>query len=307
MEELWVLLLAVAWDLALGEPPAPVHPVVWMGRIIGLLERWAPSGRAPALAYGAAVTILLTAAFAGGAALLLGYLRGLSALAYVLVGAYLFKSSFSFRELWRAGARMRESLSRKGLASARQEVRALVSRDPESLDEPHLVSATVESLAENLTDSIVAPALFFLLFGVPGALAYRAVNTLDAMIGYRGRYEYLGKVAARLDDLLNYLPARLAALSVVAGAWPARQDVGGAWRIMRRDGGRTESPNAGWTMAAAAGALGLQLEKIGHYRLGEAVSPVSAAKIGSMLAILGWAASIWLVACAGLEVTLAAT
>lgn len=307
MEELWVLLLAVAWDLALGEPPAAVHPVVWMGRTAGFLVKWAPSGRVAALAYGMGMTILMVAVFAGAAALLLSYLRALSPPAYVLAGAYLLKSSFSLRELWRAGARMRDVLSRKALVSARMEVRALVSRDAESLDEPHLVSATVESLAENLTDSLVAPTLFFLLLGVPGALAYRVVNTLDAMIGYRGRYEYLGKAAARLDDLLNYVPARLAALALVAGALPARQDARGAWHIMRRDGGRTESPNAGWTMAAAAGALGLQLEKTGHYRLGEPHSHLSAARIGSMLAVLAWAASIWLLACAGLEVTLAAT
>lgn len=242
---------------------------------------------------------MVTAAFGLGAFFLLAYLRQASPPAYVLVGAYLLKSSFSFRELYRAGARMRESLSQKSLVDARQEVRALVSRDAEALDEPHLVSATVESLAENLTDSLVAPTFYFLLLGVPGALAYRAVNTLDAMIGYRGRYEHLGKIAARLDDVLNYVPARLAALMVVAGALPARQDARGAMRIMRRDGGSTESPNAGWTMAAAAGALGLQLEKIGHYRLGEARSPLSAANIGGMLAILAWAATFWLVYCAG--------
>lgn len=307
MEEFGVLLLAIAWDLLLGEPPVLLHPVVWMGKAISLLERWAPAERADALAYGGAIALLVTVVFGGGAFLLLGYLRGASPPAYVLVGAYLLKSSFSLRELYRAGARMRESLSKKALASARQEVRALVSREAESLDEPHLVSATVESLAENLTDSLVAPTLYFLVLGVPGALGYRAINTLDAMIGYKGRYEYLGKVAARLDDLLNWVPARLAALLVVAGAFPAGQDARRAWQIMRRDGGRTESPNAGWTMAAAAGALGLQLEKIGHYRLGDPYSPFSVAKIDSMLAILGWGAAFWLLACAGVEVALAAT
>lgn len=302
-----MLLVAVAWDLALGEPPAVLHPVVWMGKVTGLLERWAPADGAPALAFGAAMTLLLASAFGVGAALALEYLRGFSLVAYVVVGAYLLKSSFSLRELWRAGSRMKNALSQKGLAAARKEVRALVSRDSSSLDEPHLVSATVESLAENLTDSLVTPTLFFLLLGAPGALAYRAVNTLDAMIGYRGRYEYLGKFAARLDDLLNFVPARLAGLLVVAGSLLAREDAAGALRIMRRDGGLTESPNAGWTMAAAAGALGLQLEKAGHYRLGEARSALSVAKIGSMLAILGWSSFLWLTLCIGLEAAIAAS
>ncbi|MDO8691268.1 MAG: adenosylcobinamide-phosphate synthase CbiB, partial [Dehalococcoidia bacterium] len=251
MENLAVLLLAVAWDLALGEPPAPLHPVVWMGKAISLLEAWAPEERIESLVYGAAMTLLITVAFGSGAFLLMDYLHNVSPIAYVLVGAYLLKSSFSLRELYRAGARMRKALTQTSLAGARQEVKALVSREAGSLDEPHLVSATVESLAENITDSLVSPLLFFLLLGAPGAVAYRAVNTLDAMIGYRGRYEYLGKVAARLDDLLNYIPARLAALAVVAGAFLSRQDAPASWRIMRRDGGCTESPNAGWTMAAA--------------------------------------------------------
>lgn len=305
MEHLALLLLAVAWDLVLGEPPPALHPVVWMGKAMSLLETWAPEDRAGAVVYGAVVTLLVTVVFGGGAFVVLSLLRSVSLVGYVLVGAYLLKSSFSLRELYRAGDRMRKSLSQGTLVSAREEVRALVSRDAGFLDEPHLVSATVESLSENITDSLVAPLLFFLVLGVPGAMAYRAVNTLDAMIGYRGRYEYLGKVAARLDDLLNYIPARMAALAVVAGAFAARQDGRAAWRIMRRDGGRTESPNAGWTMAAAAGALGLQLEKIGHYRLGDGISALSRDKIGAMLSVLGWTAAVWLACCIVLEAAVA--
>lgn len=301
MEGLALLLFAVAWDLALGEPPAPLHPVVWMGKVVSFLEKRAPEGRVDAFVYGGAMTLSVAGAFGIGSLLLLDYLRHVSTPAFVIVGAYLLKSSFSLRELYWAGVRMRASLSQKTLVAARQEVRALVSRDAEFLEEPQLVSATIESLAENITDSLVAPLAFFLVLGVPGALAYRVVNTMDAMVGYRGRYEYLGKVAARLDDLLNYVPARLAAVAVVAGALPARQNAGRAWHIMWRDGGRTASPNAGWTMAAAAGALGLQLEKIGHYRLGDASEPLVAAKISSMLTILAWSAAVWLMAAALVE------
>jgi adenosylcobinamide-phosphate synthase len=128
---------------------------------------------------------------------------------------------------------------------------------------------------------VVAPLLFFACFGVPGALAYRAVNTLDAMIGYHGRYEYLGKASARLDDLLNLVPARLtAALLLVAGALLGH-DVRRGWRILRRDGGRTESPNAGRPMAAMAGLLGVRLEKQGHYRLGDPLHAVGARTIAA--------------------------
>lgn len=306
MEYLAVLLLAIAWDLGLGEPPAALHPVVWMGKVIGILEAWCPTQKTAALAYGTLMTLLVVVSFAGGGLLLLSWLREASLVLYIVVAAYLLKSSFSLRGLYQAGARMRDSLSQKGLVAARDDVRALVSRDAGSLDEPHLVSATVESLSENITDSLVAPVLFFVAFGIPGALAYRAVNTLDAMVGYRGRYEYLGKFAARLDDVLNLVPARLAALAVVAGAFLARANVRDAWRMMCRDGGKTESPNAGWTMAAAAGALGLQLEKIGHYRLGESVSALAVDRISMMLSILAWSAALWLTVCLAVEALVAA-
>jgi adenosylcobinamide-phosphate synthase len=154
---------------------------------------------------------------------------------------------------------------------------SLCSRDPAALDAGQLAAAATESLAENASDSFVAPLFYYALLGVPGAIGYRAVNTLDAMIGYRGRYEYLGKAAARLDDVLNWIPARItAALLVVAGALTGR-DAAGGWRVLRRDGGRTASPNAGRPMAAMAGLLGVALDKPGHYRLGDGPAPTAAA------------------------------
>ena len=129
-------------------------------------------------------------------------------------------------------------------------------------------SAAIESVAENLSDAFVAPLFYFAVAGVFGALAYRAVNTLDAMVGYHGRYEYIGRVAARLDDLVNLVPARLTAAFLVAVAFliggSGLRALRGAWR----DHFRTESPNAGWPMAAMAGALGVELHKVDHYRLG---------------------------------------
>jgi len=136
------------------------------------------------------------------------------------------------------------------------------------------VSATVESVAENLTDSVLAPVCFYLAFGLAGAAIYRAINTADAMIGYRdGVLEHFGKVAARLDDVLNLVPARLAGIAIVlASSVDGRGS--GAWRILLRDRGRTASPNAGWPMAAMAGALRVSLAKRATYRLGDGALPV---------------------------------
>ena len=144
----------------------------------------------------------------------------------------------------------------------------LVRYVAERLDEAQLASAAIESLAENLSDSVVAPGLFYLIGGLPGAYAYRAANTLDAMIGYHGDYEQLGKVAARVDDLLNLVPARLSALLLLGAAGFGLGNGAWAWRTLWRDHGQTASPNAGWPMSAAAGALGRRLEKIDHYILG---------------------------------------
>ncbi len=200
---------------------------------------------------------------------------------------------------------MRGHLVARDLEGARRQVAwHLVSRDTTGLDQDAVASAAVESLAENLTDGVVAPLCFYvvgtLLGGGAGGLAlvwaYRAVNTADAMIGYRrDELEYLGRATARTDDVANYAPARLAAAALVAGAWLARESAAGAACVLRRDGRRTESPNAGLTMAAMAGALGVTLEKRGHYRLGAGPPPDPAA-IDRAMRVARWAAAV----CVGL-------
>jgi adenosylcobinamide-phosphate synthase len=256
-----VLLLALALDWLAGEPPAALHPVVWLGRLISLLEQRAPRDNPPAeLLYGAGMAVVCAGA-AAAPALLIPMPR--------IVEAALLKTMFSWRALHQAGERVRQPLEQSDLDGARAGLRWLVSRDTAQLDEALVAAAAIESLAENASDSVVAPLLTYALFGLPGACAYRAINTLDAMVGYRERYEYLGKVPARLDDLLNLAPARLTGLLIVAGAGLCGADARQAWQVMRRDHAATDSPNAGYPMAAIAGALGVRLEKAGHYCLNE--------------------------------------
>lgn len=276
---LMALLAALAWDRLLGEPPARVHPVVWMGRAIDLARRSAPQ-RQPGLqlAWGAAVALLVPAAAAAAGWLVLAALGARPVLRF-LAEAYLLKSVFALRALGEAAEGVRAPLVAGDLAAARLGLRSLCSRDPAALDAELVAAAAVESVAENASDSFVAPLLWYVVLGLPGALFYRAVNTLDAMIGYRGPYEYLGKAAARLDDLLNLVPARLTALLLLAaGRWEGR-DVRRAGAVRARDARRTASPNAGHPMATMAGLLGVALEKPGAYRLGDAQRPVSAATI----------------------------
>ena len=278
------LLLALLVDLALGEPPNRLHPTVWMGKTVALAERIAPGTQsAPALqlAAGAVMAVVIPAAWGAAAwAVSFGLLQ-LHPLAYLLVVAVFLKTTFSVRMLHRVAADIGRILSSGDVAEARRQMSALVSRDTSQLTIGQMAAGAIESVAENITDSIVGPLLAFALFGLTGAVAYRAINTLDSMVGYHGRYEYLGKASARLDDVINLVPARLAALMLwLATVVMPGMAAGQAWRIMLAHRGRTESPNAGWTMAAMAGGLRVTLEKIGHYRLGEPAPEPLPAHIG---------------------------
>jgi adenosylcobinamide-phosphate synthase len=269
------LLGAAALDLLVGEPPAQAHPVVWLGRAISLAERTAPrGGHARQLTWGAVLAggLPLVAALVSGVA---GRVCRRCGPAGVLAEAAMLKPAFALGALVGAGGIVRRALDLGDLARAREELRSLVSRDTGSLDGGLVAAAAIESLAENLTDSVLAPWLAYVAFGLPGAYAYRAVNTLDSMIGYHGRYEYLGKAAARLDDLLNCLPARVGAVLLAAAAPAGLGSCTRALRTALRDAQRTASPNAGWTMAAMAGALGVRLEKVGAYALGDGRIPDS--------------------------------
>jgi len=274
-----------------------------MGKLTSWLERLAPRQSPLAqLIYGVGVVLVGVTLFALPAYFLLLYLRQSSSIAYVIVAALLLKSTFSVGELNKVASKIKELLMADDLGGARSQMRSLVSREVGGLGKPLMVSATVESVAENTCDSFVAPLSLFLLFGVPGAIAYRVSNTLDAMIGYHGKYEYLGKFAARLDDLLNFLPARITGLLIVASAFLAGKEPLAAWRTVLRDHGKTQSPNAGWPMASAAGALGVQLEKTGHYSLGSAKYPLLPETISGSLKLMWISVVLWFSICLSIEV-----
>ncbi len=251
MDTLAVFVLALLWDLLLGEPPALLHPVVWFGKLAGLIDsRY--KRRSPELDFlaGMAAAVLVIA---------FAFLLSISPffapypLNYALA-VYLLKSSFAIRSLHEHIARtITDDIEEK-----RKAVSMIVSRDVRELDEPHLNSASIESLAENLNDSVVAPLFYFLPFGLPGALVYRAVNTLDAMLGYRNeRYEYFGKFSARLDDVLNFVPARLTVLLYLP--------LGGR-KVFRYYRLARFKINSDKPIAAMSAVLGVRLEKPGVYR-----------------------------------------
>ncbi|MBI2324743.1 MAG: cobalamin biosynthesis protein CobD [Chloroflexi bacterium] len=255
---------AVALDLALGEPPSVVHPVVHIGRAIATLDAYAPRTGTQARAAGAMVAF--------GPAALAAAASVLARPSFIRI--WLLKSTFALRELLAAAGRVEDALRDGGIGSARAAVSEMVSRPVTDLDERLVASAAIESLAENLCDSYVAPLFWYGLAGLPGAAIYRAVNTADAMVGYRdARHRDVGLVAARTDDLLSFVPARITALALAAAAPIVGGSPTTALRIVLRDARATASPNSGWPMAAAAGALGLGLEKVGYHRLGDGRDP----------------------------------
>jgi adenosylcobinamide-phosphate synthase len=293
-------LLALALDLLLGDPPNRFHPTVAMGSFIFWIERQAPKeGRVRQFLFGAIMVSLGALLAALFALLVIWAISRLPFLVLLAVQVVLLKMTFSIRRMRRVACEIVSALRSGELDEARQLVSFhLVSRNTRQLETGHLASATIESLTESLTDSFVSPLFMYLLGGLPLAWAYRFVNTADSILGYRDeRREYLGKFAARLDDVLNYIPARIAGLVVVLAASLANGSMRGAWRTMLHQHGRTASPASGWTMSAAAGALGVTLEKIDHYRLEGGDRQPAVVDILSARRLVSAAALLWALSC----------
>ncbi len=277
-----ILGLALALDLAFREFPGWAHPVVWMGKLVSSLERFGPSGggKVSAFVWGAVMAILVPALFAGLAWLAATGLRELGPIPYLLGGAVMLSTTFAVSGLARAARSVQTAMEEGNMGQARQELRSLVSRDANSLDRSLVSAAAIESVAENTTDSYIGPWMAFAVFGLPGAFAYRAINTLDSMIGYRVQYEYLGKASAKLDDFINLAPARLSAGLILTAGILYRLPVSSGCRWAWAGRRLTESPNAGWTIGAMSGLLGVTLEKAGHYRIGEGLEEPCPRQIG---------------------------
>lgn len=335
MNSIGTALLAYFFDHALGDPPNRWHPVAWQGQLLAWAEsrirKWGTKNQktkskgrepgfelqcleqGPAQPQNAAAVDLVW--FAGGAGALAvgmaasaGTLWGVERmtlqlpwLSRLLIEALLLKLALSARGLDRAAGEVEAALRRGDLSEARRLLGwHLVSRDTSDLSAEEVVGAAVESVAENLTDAFVAPLCAYVAGGLPAVWAYRFCQTADSMWGYHDpAHEWLGKSAARLDDALNWLPARLAAALLIASAALCGEDARQAWRTRRTQANRTASPNAGQTMAAMAGALGVTLTKRGHYTLAGGDQPVTpdtlrrarrvvrtAAILGAMMATL---------------------
>lgn len=269
---LLVLTVALLLDLLIGDPPNKYHPVAWMGSMIASLQKHTLKENKPVVQffYGGFI-IIFGVLLVGGLGLgIEQLLQGLASPYKWLIGGLVLKTMFSLHDLVKAANQVQAALEDEDLPEARRLVSwHLVSRDTSLLNKPQITAAAIESVAENTSDSVIAPLFYYLFLGLPGALVYRFANTADAMLGYRdAKREWLGKIPARFDDLLNLVPARLTAFLFIGVSCFSGVSVKNAAAIWARDRYKTASPNAGHPMSAAAGALGVELEKVSHYRLG---------------------------------------
>lgn len=301
-------LAAFGLDCAVGDPRSKYHPVVLVGNAIAFLDKClrdnAQSPLRQMRAGGVLVALVLCGVYVLAEALL-------AAAAFVderltwLLSALLLYATISPRSLAEAGLEIRSYLLGGNLAEARRKVGWIVGRDTDQLSVPEITRATVETIAENIVDGVVSPLFFFCLGGAPLAVLYRAVNTMDSMLGYKNdKYLYFGRVAARTDDVCNYVPARLTALLLIVAAFLLRFDWRGALRMIRRDAAKHPSPNSGFTEAGVAGALGVQLGGLNYYfgqpslraRMGDATRALEPEDIARAVWLMYGATGLFLLA-----------
>jgi len=269
-EEFTVLTLALVFDIIFGDPQVSYHPVALIGKMIAAWEGILYKGEWPPFLQRVGGFILVFVSILPvvvGSYLLLKGIKILNYACYLLLSAAFLWGTFSLKSLGNAASEILNLLSQKDYDRARKSLSLIVGRDTEHLKEKEIVRATVETVAENISDGIIAPLFYFLLGGVPLAWSYRVLNTLDSMVGYRNeRYLYFGWCAARLDDLANFLPARLTAAFIIAAAFFWKKDWQNAIKTVLRDARNHPSPNSGYPEAAVAGALGVQLGGLNYYQ-----------------------------------------
>jgi adenosylcobinamide-phosphate synthase len=261
-ENIIILILALMLDFMIGDPYWFYHPVRIMGKFISFEEKLIRKHfKGKKMETLAGVALLLdTALFTAGITwFILSISKSINPSLGFGAKVFLTYTTLSIRSLHFEGIQVKDELA-KSLERGRKRVSNIVGRDTENLSEEEVVKATIETIAENTTDGVISPMFYILLLGPIGAMVFKAVSTLDSMVGYRNeKYEYIGKASAKADDLLNYLPARICGALMVIAAYILRYDCKNAWHILTRDHGNHKSPNSAWSESAVAGALNIKL------------------------------------------------
>ena len=275
-ESISIIGFAILIDLIFGDPKNRYHPTAWIGILIAKFTTLAKHqnpifekiGGVLIIVIISSIVILLLLSLDFGISLI--FTDYISLVVSVLVGIILLKSTIAIRGMEKHAINVLESLENNNLNMARNHLSMIVKRNTTNLDKNHVLSGVLESISENTVDGITGPMFYYAFFGLPGAFFYRIVNTADSMIGYKNDlFKNLGWFTATCDTILNYIPSRLTGLMMIISAAILHNNWRHSYKIMMRDGKKTESPNAGYPMAALAGALETKFEKINHYKLGD--------------------------------------
>ena len=293
LESIIVIGFAIFLDLALGDPKNRYHPTVWIGNLIGTITTRIKNENQNLEKFGGIFIVLIPVSVS--IIVLFGLqfsidfinIEFLSILVSIISGIILFKMTIAIKGMERHALSVLDAIQKNDLNKARTNLSMIVKRNTKNLDKNHVLSGTLESLSENIVDGITGPMFYFAIFGLPGAFAYRIVNTVDSMVGYKTQmFKNLGWFGANCDNILNYIPSRLTGLTIVLGSMLLGHDWKNCYEIFKRDGKKTDSPNAGYPMAAFAGALGTKFEKLEHYSLGTGDNEITSKKVKDAITLM---------------------
>lgn len=293
LESILVVTFAILLDLLVGDPKNRFHPTSWIGILIAKLVPLTKNESPNMEKIGGIILVISVSAIVGTLLVLLYKgiqsitIELLSLIILIIVGTILLKSTIAIRGMEKHAMAVMDSIEKDDLDSARTNLSKIVKRKTTNLDKNHLLSGTLESIGENTVDGITGPLFYFTFFGIPGAFIYRVINTFDSMIGYKtSLFRNIGWFGANCDKVLNYFPARITSLLMVISAMILGNNWKSSYQIMKRDAGNTQSPNAGYPMAALAGALETRFEKINHYSVGEGDVQLTKSHLRSAIALM---------------------
>ena len=276
LEGIVIVGFALLLDFLIGDPKTKYHPTAWIGKLIAVLVPFTRNNSPKKELFGgilivfAVVAIVSTLLVALDFGISLLTIDAISLVVSLVVGSILLKTTIAIRGMQKHALAVVDALEKDDLDSARNHLSMIVKRNTKHLDKNHISSAVLESVSENTVDGITGPLFYYAIFGLPGAFVYRAINTIDSMVGYKtSLFRNIGWFGANCDTILNYIPSRLTGLVMILSALILGYNWKESFYIMRRDGKKLESPNAGFPIAALAGALGTKLEKINYYAVGD--------------------------------------
>ena len=276
VESILVVFFALVLDFAVGDPRNKFHPTAWIGSLIAKLTPHTKHSSENLEKLGGIFIILISSGIVVSLLIFLNIGIKLITIDYmyiiisIIVGGILLKTTMAIKGMERHALAVVTALEQNNISSARDNLSMIVKRNTKNLDKNHVFSGVLESISENTVDGITGPLFYFAIFGLPGAFVYRVINTADSMIGYKTDiFKNVGWFGANCDKILNYIPSRLTGFIMILSAMILGNNWRKSYEIMIRDGRKTKSPNAGYPMAAIAGALGAKFEKIDHYSLGD--------------------------------------